>query len=119
MENLKKWLIFEEKYYNIRFKLQAELKPFDLEINDFYVLYFLSQELSKELRLNKLQDKINLSQSALSRLIQRMESKDCGVIERTSCSHDKRGIYIHLTNKGEELLQKVMMNVSSLLDNKI
>ena len=56
----------------------------------------------KKLRLQDLQKHVGLSQSAMSRLVTRLESKDFGAIERSICKNDKRGIYIHLTNKNYE-----------------
>ncbi len=58
------------------------------------------------MRLNDLIAHFDLSQSAMSRMIMRMEDKLCGVIERHSCQDDKRGIYIDLTQSGEKKLQR-------------
>ncbi|MFC5910187.1 MarR family winged helix-turn-helix transcriptional regulator [Streptacidiphilus monticola] len=49
-------------------------------------------------RVQELADSVHLSQSALSRLIGRLE-KD-GLVERSMCPEDRRGIQVCVTNDG-------------------
>ena len=50
-------------------------------------------------RMQELADSVYLSQSALSRLIGRLESE--GLVSRAICSEDRRGIYACLTARAE------------------
>jgi len=116
MSKIEHWLLLEQQEQEIKQRLKETLKDTGLELNEFYVLYFLSQTPNQELRLNKLQEKIKLSQSAMSRLTQRLESKECRVIERTYCVQDKRGIYIRLTVNGQKLFSKNIMAINDVID---
>lgn len=58
---------------------------------------------------------IGLSQSATSRLMDRMESKSCGVIKRQGYGKDKRDIYAVLTDKGEQLFKEANETFESTL----
>jgi DNA-binding MarR family transcriptional regulator len=49
-------------------------------------------------RMQDLADAVCLSQSALSRLIGRLES--AGYVCRAMCTADRRGIYAHITDEG-------------------
>jgi DNA-binding MarR family transcriptional regulator len=49
---------------------------------------------------------VHLSQSALSRLIGRLE-KD-GLVERSVCAEDRRGVWVTLTPKGRALHAEVL-----------
>ena len=49
-------------------------------------------------RMQELAEAVHLSQSALSRLIGRLETE--GLVERTICETDRRGIYSRLTDAG-------------------
>jgi DNA-binding MarR family transcriptional regulator len=49
-------------------------------------------------RMQELADTVHLSQSALSRVVGRLE--DDGLVARTMCKHDRRGIYACLTDAG-------------------
>ncbi|WP_334330009.1 MarR family winged helix-turn-helix transcriptional regulator [Companilactobacillus sp. HBUAS59699] len=107
-DTIERWFEFVRKQKQIENSLIQGLASNGgtLSLNEFYVLYFLDQKDSKKLRLQDLQELVGLSQSAMSRLISRLEAKDCGVIERSTCDQDKRGVYIHLASKGEITLKK-------------
>lgn len=101
------WLTYTREQKVLADKLEKDLLHlFGLSEKAFYVLLFLDENEHKKMRLNLLQEKVGLSQSAMSRLISRMEDKHCGVIERSICLDDKRGIYLKLTDYGKEKLEK-------------
>src|SRR5262245_2557461 len=52
-------------------------------------------------RVQEIAERVHLSQSALSRLIARLE-KD-GLVERGMCAEDRRGVRVALTGKGRTL----------------
>lgn len=49
-------------------------------------------------RVQEISDAVHLSQSALSRLVGRLEAD--GLVERAMCQNDRRGIFVHLTDAG-------------------
>lgn len=102
MEN---WLVLTRRYRKIETDLIQCLNDSPYTLKDFYVLYFLGQTADHKLRLSDLQVEVGLSQSAMSRLIQRLEASGCGAIQRTFCAEDKRGVYIQLTSIGEDALR--------------
>lgn len=111
------WLSLSQLIATVDSEMEAQLKgEVNLALNEFYVLHFLSVEESRKMRLQHLQEKVGLSQSALSRLIGRMEDKRCGVINRHICTDDKRGIYISITDKGLEKLITAEKIVDSVLE---
>lgn len=67
------------------------------------------------MRLQQLQEMVGLSQSAISRLVVRLEAKSCGVLQRQICEDDRRGIYTRLTRLGEEKLQISLNTVHEIL----
>ena len=58
----------------------------------------LSESPEDKFRAQELADAVHLSQSALSRLIDRLEKH--GLVERSLCGEDRRGIYVNLTEAG-------------------
>lgn len=114
------WLSLSQLIATVDNEMEAQLKgDVNLALNEFYVLHFLSVEDSRKMRLQQLQEKVGLSQSALSRLIGRMEDKRCGVINRHICTDDKRGIYISITDKGLEKLIAAEKIVDTVLEQAI
>ncbi|APX73237.1 MarR family transcriptional regulator [Companilactobacillus allii] len=116
-KNIEKWFDFIGKQRQIENELSniGDL----LSLNEFYVLYFLDLEDNRKLRLQDLQSDIGLSQSAMSRMITRLEAKECGVIKRSTCDDDKRGIYVSLTQKGEETLNRYQPMVVDILKREL
>jgi len=52
-------------------------------------------------RVQEIADRVHLSQSALSRLVGRLERD--GLVERCVCLEDRRGVWVTLTPKGRAL----------------
>ncbi|MEK6448471.1 MarR family winged helix-turn-helix transcriptional regulator [Priestia aryabhattai] len=117
-ELLNNWLSITNIQMGIANELESALqKNYDLSLKEFYVLYFLSQTSDKKLRLQQLQEMVGLSQSAMSRLVGRLEAKSCGALKRHICEDDRRGIYTSLTVKGAEKLQGSLETVYKILQS--
>ena len=69
-----------------------------LSVSEYEVLQRLSEAPEEKLRMQELADDTHLSQSALSRLVGRLET--VGYVERCICDYDRRGIWAQLTDKG-------------------
>lgn len=86
-------------------ELDRALHRHGLCASDFEVLDVLAesaaQDVSCGFRVQEIAERVHLSQSALSRLIARLE-KD-GLVERGLCAEDRRGVRVALTGKGRAL----------------
>jgi DNA-binding MarR family transcriptional regulator len=71
-----------------------------LGVSEFEVLERLAGCDQEQNRMQALADTVHLSQSALSRLIGRLEAD--GLVTRSMCSDDRRGIFACLTPAGRE-----------------
>ncbi|GAA3291407.1 MarR family winged helix-turn-helix transcriptional regulator [Streptomyces cinereospinus] len=90
-------------------EIDRVLHPHGLGASDFEVLDLLATAAPEEgdhCRVQNLVGRVHLSQSALSRLIGRLE-KD-GLVERTVCAEDRRGVWVALTGKGRALHAEVL-----------
>ncbi|RPF31307.1 MarR family winged helix-turn-helix transcriptional regulator [Streptomyces sp. TLI_185] len=86
-------------------ELDRALHQHGLCASDFEVLDVLSGD-SCNYRVQEISERVHLSQSALSRLIARLE-KD-GLVERAMCAEDRRGVRVALTAKGRTLHGEVL-----------
>lgn len=77
----------------------------NLAVNEYDVLFTLSRCPSGWLRLNELNDNVLLSQSSLSRLVDRLEKR--GLVERTPAPDDGRGVLLKLTEEGAALQKEI------------
>ncbi|MFI9803849.1 MarR family winged helix-turn-helix transcriptional regulator [Streptomyces sp. NPDC052301] len=86
-------------------ELDRVLHGHGLCASDFEVLDVLAEGGAADggcgYRVQEISDRVHLSQSALSRLIGRLE-KD-GLVERAICPEDRRGVRVVLTAKGRAL----------------
>ena len=81
--------------------LEHALKEHDLGVSEYEVLERLASDDSKEQRrMQDLGQALHLSQSALSRVVGRLERD--GLVHRAMCEQDRRGIFVCLTDAGRE-----------------
>ncbi|MER7564717.1 MarR family winged helix-turn-helix transcriptional regulator [Streptomyces sp. NPDC048523] len=81
-------------------ELDRALHQHGLCASDFEVLDVLAHG-GCDYRVQEISERVHLSQSALSRLVARLE-KD-GLVERGMCAEDRRGVRVSLTSKGRAL----------------
>ncbi|MEV6942110.1 MarR family transcriptional regulator [Streptomyces sp. NPDC051172] len=86
-------------------ELDRALHQHGLCASDFEVLDVLSGD-SCNYRVQEISERVHLSQSALSRLIARLEKE--GLVERAMCPEDRRGVRVALTAKGRTLHGEVL-----------
>jgi DNA-binding MarR family transcriptional regulator len=78
--------------------LDEALGAFGLGMSEFEVLDRLACDCGERPRMQDLAPMLHLSQSALSRTVGRLE-KD-GLVTRSMCPEDRRGIAVCLTEEG-------------------
>jgi DNA-binding MarR family transcriptional regulator len=71
-----------------------------LGISEYEVLERLAAPEKDQHRIQELADAVHLSQSALSRVVARLESE--GLVTRGICDYDRRGIFACITDAGRE-----------------
>ncbi|WP_219582329.1 MarR family winged helix-turn-helix transcriptional regulator [Trichococcus shcherbakoviae] len=110
------WLEINNFHLKVESTLEKKLQTnHNLSLKEFYVLYFLSQEPDQKLKLQDLEEKVGLSQSAVSRLVSKFEAKGCGALERNICEQDRRIIYTTLTKTGATKLAAAAATVEQVL----
>lgn len=84
--------------------LDAALRPFGLDLGEYEILVKLSEASGRQLRMSELALAVRQSRSRLTHTVARMERS--GLIVRTSCPDDRRGVIAQLTDEGFALLAK-------------
>lgn len=85
--------------------LDAELeREHGLPLSSYEVLLFLESAPDGQLRMADLADRVLLSRSGMTRLVDRLERE--GLIARAQCSRDARGCYAVLTERGRAALEQ-------------
>jgi len=96
---LDRWNQLEAEHARVREALEHALqRDHRLSLTEYEVLRRLSDSPEGHRRIQELAEEIHLSQSALSRLVQRLE--DDGYVCRNVCDHDRRGVFACVTDAG-------------------
>ena len=93
------WRTFLRAHATITRQMEHDLaEQHMLPLPSYDVLLQLAESPQRRLRMTDLADRVLLSRSGLTRLVDRL-SKD-GLVERESCPSDARGTFTVLTEKG-------------------
>ncbi|MGI5192410.1 MarR family winged helix-turn-helix transcriptional regulator [Streptomyces sp. CA-288835] len=102
-------------------ELDRALHQHGLCASDFEVLDVLAGCAAADgagaYRVQEIAERVHLSQSALSRLIGRLE-KD-GLVERCMCPQDRRGVRVSLTTEGRALHGDVLPVQRAVLERML
>jgi DNA-binding MarR family transcriptional regulator len=105
-DHLAAWRAFLRAHSTMLRRISRDLDEAGLPPLGWYdVLAALRDAPEQRLRQVELAERVLLSHSGLSRLLDRMEK--AGVVERQSCPTDRRSFHIGLTSQGEELLEEM------------
>jgi DNA-binding MarR family transcriptional regulator len=119
------WRDLLQRYHATWCALDRALRDrHQLGASEFEVLDALTEGITcapdEEQAAQRMQDlgtSVQLSQSALSRVVGRLEED--GLVTRTMCGHDRRGIYVHLTEAGKAKHAKAMLTHRAVLSENL
>ena len=98
------WRSFLRAHATVLRTLENELvAEHKLPLGWYDVLVQLVEEPSHHLRMTELADRVLLSRSGVTRLVDRMVR--AGLVRRTPCEDDLRGTYAEMTDEGFEALR--------------
>jgi DNA-binding MarR family transcriptional regulator len=97
---LNQWRELESAHARVREALERALeREHQLSLSEYEVLRRLAEvDSPKGRRIQELAEEVHLSQSALSRLVDRLE--EAGYVIRATCDYDRRGIFACVTDAG-------------------
>jgi DNA-binding MarR family transcriptional regulator len=102
---LNQWRELESAHARVRESLGRALeREHRLSLSEYEVLQRLTQHADGQCRMQDLSADSELSQSALSRLVGRLETE--GYVSRGVCDHDRRGVWAELTAEGRAAQKK-------------
>jgi DNA-binding MarR family transcriptional regulator len=98
-EELAVWRMLQRAQVRVTRHLESELLvAHDLPLASYEVLMQLAEAPRRRLRMNDLADRVLLSRSGLTRLIDRLQRD--GLVAREACADDARGLYAVLSDRG-------------------
>lgn len=102
---VQRWRTLSALHERIAARVEKQLQDqHGLSAREFSLLTVLSrQSEGRHLQMRQVAEAVVLSQSATTRLVARLE--DRGLLARTICKSDRRGIYTDVTASGAALLE--------------
>ena len=98
------WRAFLRAHAEVTRRLEADLvAEHGLPLASYDVLVQLVEAPGRRLRMTELAEKVLLSRSGVTRLVDRLERD--GLVLRETCPSDARGLYAVLTDAGYERLR--------------
>jgi len=88
--------------------LAAEFPTKDISLNEYDVLFNLSRQPDRQLRLRDLNKHVLLTQPSVSRLVDRLVAR--GLVAKCPEPNDARGTLIRLTDAGFDLFRSVAVD---------
>ena len=93
------WRAFLEAHARVSRRLDEELRvEHDLSLGEYEALMSIAQAPGRRIRMRQLSDRVVLSKSGVTRLIDRLVAD--GLVERSACLADARGAEAVLTEDG-------------------
>ncbi len=98
------WKGFLEAHSTLVARLNEELvREHDLPLTSYEVLMYLVDADANRLRMGELAERLLLSRSGVTRLVDRLERQ--GLVEREPCEDDARGYFAVLTAAGRRKVE--------------
>jgi DNA-binding MarR family transcriptional regulator len=105
-EQLRAWRAFLNAHSTMLRRISRDLEQAGLPPLTWYdVLAALRDAPDSQLRQVEIAERVLLSHSGLSRLIDRIEKQ--GLVERRMCDTDRRAFFVSLTDEGKEMLARM------------
>jgi len=105
-DQLATWRAFLRAHSSMLRRISADLEGAGLPPLPWYdVLAALRDAPERRLRQVELAERVLLSHSGMSRLLDRVEK--AGLVERVTCPGDRRSFHVQLTDQGEEMLAEM------------
>lgn len=102
-EQQKVWRTFLLGSARLSERLDADLHRSGLDLPEYEILVVLEESPDHRLRMSELADAVHQSRSRLTHTVSRMEK--AGLVERTTCPTDRRGVWAQLADQGFAVLR--------------
>jgi DNA-binding MarR family transcriptional regulator len=96
-------------------RFDTKLHSHGISLNDFLILYHISQEPEEKLRRTDLAEKIGLTASGVTRILSPLEKQ--GLIKKEINSRDARVSYVKLSPAGKRVLNDAIATAEATAEH--
>ncbi len=113
-----RWRELQGLYLTTAAELERTLQQgYGLGLSEFEVLDLVAGFASDECTMRNLVDLVPMTQSALSRIVDRLVKAE--LVERTTCDFDRRALYVAITEQGTRTHADAKRAYDGMLENAL
>lgn len=116
-ETIAAWEALFRAQVSVLRQLNAEFPPGDLSFNEYDVLFNLSRQPERQLRIRDLNTHLLLTQPSVSRLVDRLVAKQ--LVRKAPDPGDGRGTIVCLTDAGYEQFRQVAVTHAESIHRRL
>ncbi|EPY7711250.1 MULTISPECIES: MarR family winged helix-turn-helix transcriptional regulator [Bacillus] len=114
-DTIQVWMTLDKLHATVNQRLEKHLKShYNLTTSEFTVITVLYEESKNGCAIQQLSEAVNLSHSAVSRLVARLET--CHTVERLSTDADRRSTLVKLTNQGRRDYEETLPGIRTIIN---
>ncbi|MDQ1552713.1 MAG: hypothetical protein QOD50_2135 [Actinomycetota bacterium] len=98
-------------------ELGREFPTGDISFNEYDVLFNLSRQDGRRLRIRDLSRHLLLTQPSVSRMVDRLVTK--GLVRKEKADGDRRGTFVCLTDSGYSLYRRVAVSHAKSIERHV
>ena len=98
-------------------ELGREFPTGDISFNEYDVLFNLSRQDGRRLRIRDLSRHLLLTQPSVSRMVDRLVAK--GLVRKEKADGDRRGTFVCLTDSGYSLYRRVAVSHAKSIERHV
>lgn len=98
-------------------QLNTEFPSGEISLNEYDVLFNLSRQEARQLRIRDLNRHLLLTQPSVSRLVDRLALR--GLVSKEPDPGDGRGTVVHLTDEGYDLFRRVAVRHADSIHRRV
>ncbi|WP_052948064.1 MarR family winged helix-turn-helix transcriptional regulator [Aneurinibacillus tyrosinisolvens] len=113
---IQKWMALDELHGTLNQRLEKFLKThYNLTVSEFSVISVLNEDKGSGFTVHQLSKMVNLSHSAISRLVARLET--CNTVERRSSDTDRRNTVVRLSEQGRIDYKATLPGIANIIND--
>ncbi|HLS10206.1 MarR family transcriptional regulator [Lentibacillus sp.] len=101
--SLKAFVVLMKAAKSLTEYVKKDISRYDMKTSDFAVLEALYHK--GNLTVKQISEAVLINAGSMTYVIDKLEAKD--LLERRPCKDDRRAVYIHITEKGKQLMNDI------------
>ncbi|MFC2947459.1 MarR family winged helix-turn-helix transcriptional regulator [Virgibacillus sediminis] len=101
--SLKTFVVLMKSSKTVMERVKEDIKNYGMKTSDFAILEALYHK--GELTVKQISEAVLINTGSITYVIDKLEAK--GLLKRRPCTEDRRVVYIHITDQGNQLMDEI------------